>query len=223
MKAIVYMFLFLILLVGDLSMAFDKSQVKEVSFETTDGGRIVANQYGKGKYGVILAHGAIFNKESWHPFASTLADQGFCVLSIDFRGYGKSISGSNGKVLYEDVLGAVRYLDSIGAEKISAIGGSMGGGAVAQAAVVAEEGTFFKVILLSPVPIKEPEKIKANEVIYIVSKDEKLMLTVEKQYKRVSQPKIMEVLEGDAHAQHIFKTSQASRLTELIVAVLNRP
>ncbi len=99
----------------------------------------------------------------------------------------------------------------------------MGGGAVAQAAVVAEEGTFFKVILLSPVPIKEPEKIKANEVIYVVSKDENLMLTVEKQYKRVSQPKIMEVLEGDAHAQHIFKTSQVLRLTELIVKALNNP
>ena len=99
----------------------------------------------------------------------------------------------------------------------------MGGGAVAQAAVEAEAGTFFKIILLSPVPVKEPEKINAGEVIYIASKGEKLMLTVEKQFKRVSQPKILEVLEGNAHAQHIFKTSQASRLTELIVAALNRP
>ena len=42
----------------------------------------------------MLAHGAIFNKESWAKQAQLLAKEGFAVLAIDFRGYGKSQAGS---------------------------------------------------------------------------------------------------------------------------------
>jgi len=36
-----------------------------VSFPTSDGGLVYADQYGKGDPGVVLAHGGRFNKESW--------------------------------------------------------------------------------------------------------------------------------------------------------------
>ena len=62
-----------------------------VSFPTDDGGVIFANVYGAGAKGLVLAHGgAIHNKESWTLQARELTAEGFHVLAIDFRGYGKS-------------------------------------------------------------------------------------------------------------------------------------
>ena len=63
---------------------------EEVSFETSDGGRIVANVYGEGEHAVVLAHGAVFDKESWDGLAGRLAKEGMRAIAIDFRGYGKS-------------------------------------------------------------------------------------------------------------------------------------
>ncbi|MFT7516691.1 MAG: alpha-beta hydrolase superfamily lysophospholipase [Myxococcota bacterium] len=65
---------------------------------------------------VVLAHGFIFNKESWSEQASTLANNGFQVLAIDSRGYGKSYGGEqtgSGSNLYLDVIAAVDYLLSL--------------------------------------------------------------------------------------------------------------
>lgn len=63
---------------------------EHVSFPTQDDGFIYGDLYGKGDRGVVLAHGARFNKESWAKQAWALSDAGFRVLAIDFRGYGKS-------------------------------------------------------------------------------------------------------------------------------------
>jgi len=202
-------------------MASDQALYKEISFPTADKGNIVANLYGKGEHAVILAHGAIFDKESWHPLALTLSEQGFMVLSIDFRGYGKSVAGSKKNALDEDVTGAVNFLKSMGIKKISLIGGSMGGGAVAKAASEARDGDLHRIILLSPVPVDNPEKIKADRLLYIASRDERMMPAIREQYNRAPQPKDLELLDGNAHAQHIFKTDQAQILTGLIIKFLS--
>ena len=115
-----------------------------VSFTTQDKGQIYANLYGQGKRGVVLAHGGRFNKESWDKQARALARAGFCVLALDFRGYGKS-SGPGQEdplsaPLYQDVLAAVRYLRKSGAKSVAVIGGSMGGGAAAEASIQARNG-----------------------------------------------------------------------------------
>jgi pimeloyl-ACP methyl ester carboxylesterase len=202
-------------------LASNQDLYKEISFLTTDKGNIVANLYGKGDHAVVLAHGAIFNKESWHHLAVTLSEHDFMVMSIDFRGYGKSVAGSKKKALDEDVTGAFNYLKSKGAKKISLIGGSMGGGAVAQAATMAQKGNLYRVILLSPVPIGNPEQIKADKLLFIASKDERMMPRIQEQYNRAPQPKTLELLEGNAHAQHIFNTDKAQRLTDMIIKFLS--
>ncbi|MCY3730875.1 MAG: alpha/beta hydrolase, partial [Rhodospirillaceae bacterium] len=66
---------------------------REVSFPTSDGGVIFANLYGEGAHAVLLAHGAVFEKQSWDAVARQLAAAGYRVLAIDFRGYGKSRAG----------------------------------------------------------------------------------------------------------------------------------
>jgi len=103
------------LMVAQLAMTFpaDASHLPiEVSFATADGGEVYADLYGQGVHGVVLAHGAAFDKESWRPLAERLSAHGEQVLAIDFRGYGKSRAGSKPDGLDEDVLAAVRYLPS---------------------------------------------------------------------------------------------------------------
>jgi esterase/lipase len=217
-----YLVVFIIIYCIILSQAFAfqrAEQFHEVSFETADGGIVFVNMYGEGDHAVVLAHGAIFNKESWDTLARFLSSKGLRVLAIDFRGYGKSKPGSKGRSLYEDISAAVRYLHHEGSKRVSVIGGSMGGGAAAQAAIKASEGEIDRLILLSPVPIQSPDLIKGNK-LFIASEDERLVSTIKEQYKNAPEPKELVVLKGSAHAQHIFKTEQSEQLTGLIFGFL---
>ena len=117
--------LFMILLLGATAVA-----QQSVSFPTSDGGLIHADEYGNGSRGLVLAHGARFNKASWARQAPVFAAAGYRVLAIDFRGYGQSRGPLNGKAaadpLAQDVLAAVRYLKETGASTVSVIGVSVG-------------------------------------------------------------------------------------------------
>ena len=205
-----------------LVSATQPPQPRNVSFETADGARIVADIYGQGTDGVVLAHGAAFDKESWKPLAEVLAGQGHIVMAIDFRGYGASTPGREDKALYQDVLAAVRYLRVKGATSVAVVGASMGGGASARAAVAAKAGDINRLLLLSPVTIADPESMKAGRVLYVASRDEPLAPSIQQQFARAPQPKRLELLDGSAHAQNIFVTDQAARLTALIVEFLDR-
>ena len=79
--------------------------VEAVSFPTKDGGAVHADVYGSGERGVVLAHGMRFDKGSWKVQATALAQEGFLVAAIDFRGYGKS-RGEPESAKYLDVLAA---------------------------------------------------------------------------------------------------------------------
>ena len=221
MEAFVIGFIIICLIVlGQASQIKMVEQFREVSFPTADGGTIFANIYGKGNRAIVLAHGAVFNKESWDTFARKLSSKGFRVLAIDFRGYGKSKAGSKGgRALYEDILAAVHYLQHEGSKHVSVIGASMGGGAAAQAVVKASEGEIDRLILLSPVPINNPELIKFNK-LFIASEDERLVQRIKQQYEKAPEPKKLVLLRGSAHAQYIFKTDQSERLTNLILKFL---
>jgi len=193
------------------------SSPQDVSFASADGGMIDADLYGQGTRGVVFAHGAIFNKQSWAPLARRIAALGYRALAIDFRGYGKSRAGSEGSALDQDVIAAVRWLHAQGVKSVSVVGGSMGGGAAGEAATEVKRGEIDKLVLLSPMPIADPGQLKANAILYIASRDEGLASTVRQQYAKAPQPKQLELLEGSAHAQNIFATAQAQRLSDIIV------
>src|SRR3954471_17833097 len=58
--------------------------------------KIEADLYGHGSRAVVLAHGGRFGKESWKEQASTLANAGFLMLALRFRGDGLNPDGSPG-------------------------------------------------------------------------------------------------------------------------------
>jgi len=195
-------------------------QPTEVSFSTADGGEIHALLYSSGEHAVVLAHGGVFNKESWTPLAPRLAEAGMQVLAIDFRGYGLSKPGSHGKNLYLDIIAAVSYLKEHGATRVSVLGASMGGGAAERAATFAAPGEIDRLILLAPAAIPKPEEIQANRILYITSEGDPSVDRTRQQYENAPEPKSLKILPGDAHAQHIFKTEQAEALIDLILAAL---
>jgi len=119
-----------VILLFATSFANSKDKFELIEFTTEDGGSIQGALFkASTKKVVIFAHGAIFNKESWYFLAEKFQDQGVSALSIDFRGYGNSKSGSTNKKSY-DILGAISYLKGKGFSDINIIGGSMGGAAV---------------------------------------------------------------------------------------------
>ena len=190
---------------------------RHVSFDTADGGHIVADLYGQGADAVVLAHGAAFNKESWKVQAEALAARGRLVLAIDFRGYGRSTAGREDKALYQDVLAAIRYLRAQGAATVGVVGASMGGGASARAAVAARAGEIDRVLLLSAVAIPDPQDMKAGRFLFVASRDEPLAPSVKEQFAKAPEPKRIEWIDGAGHAQNIFNTDQAARLMAVIM------
>jgi len=193
---------------------------RDVSFASSDGGMVDADLYGQGDRGVVFAHGAIFNKQSWAPLAKRIADAGMRALAIDFRGYGKSRAGRQGDALDLDVMAAVRWLHAQGVKSVSVVAGSMGGGAAGQAATEMSKGEIDKLILLSPMPIEDPGQLKANAILYIASRDETLAAAVRQQFAQAPQPRKLILLDGSAHAQNIFATAQEQHLTDIIVNYL---
>ena len=193
---------------------------KEVSFVTDDQATIYAEYQKRGSHAVLLAHGAIFNKESWGKFEQDLLAQNYTVLAIDFRGYGKSTLGNQSRTLYKDILAGVQFLKAEqGISKITLLGASMGGAAAAKANVHAISGNIDQLILLSPASIFQPEKLN-GQLLFIASADEYLAKVLRTSFAKAPQPKELKLIPGSAHAQHIFKTSQAELLTQIILDFL---
>lgn len=198
-----------------------------VSFPTTDGGRIYADLYGDGERGVVLAHGGVFDKGSWADQARVLAEAGFRVLAIDFRGRGQSrgpgMSSSVGiRPHYLDVLAAVHYLREAGARSVSVVGGSIGGGAAAQAAIEAPPGEIDRLVLLAHAAVEQPERIPGRK-LFISSGGDPRLPGIREQYEQAPEPKELVILPGSAHAQHIFATEDGAQLMSEILRFLSAP
>jgi len=203
---------------------------RHVSFPTQDGGIVYADVYGEGERAIVLAHGGRFNKESWSTQSKALADAGFRVVAIDFRGRGRSKGGPGSASRNDgaefDVLAAVRYLRRTGAKSVSVVGASFGGWAAGRAAVLAP-GEIDRIVLLAAT-VEHPERLTGRK-LFILARDDfsgggvPRLPAVRKQYERAPEPKELVILKGSAHAQFIFKTDQGERLMREIVRFLSEP
>lgn len=202
---------------------------KTVSFPTEDGGLVYADVYGEGDRSVVLAHGGRFNKESWEKQARNLATAGFCVLALDFRGYGKSKgpgdSAPMSAPLYLDVLAAVRYLRKSGAKTVAVVGGSMGGGAAGAASIASRPGEIDRLVFLGAYPDGPAEKLKCRSLFMVArddaNEDGPRLPKIRTQYEKAPEPKELIILDGSAHAQFLFQTDQADRVMREILRFLS--
>ena len=208
------------------------TQPVTVTFETPDGAVVEGLLSGDGPACVVLAHGGSFNKESWAAQARVLVENGFRVLAIDFRGYGKSRGPGQEDVytapLYNDVLGAVRYLHEHGAKTVSVVGGSLGGSAVAGATARCEPGAIERVVLLGARPGDSPEKMTGRKLFIAAEGDTTgdgtpRIIRIREQYELVPEPKQLIVVDGTAHAQQLFATGHSERVMNEILEFLKAP
>lgn len=209
------------------ALAAEQAPSQLVRLTTSDGGQIEADVYGSGPRGVVLAHGGRFNKGSWARQAKALAEAGFRVVAIDFRGYGKSTGPGQQDVftapLHLDVLAAVDYLRGNGAKTVAGIGGSLGGAAAA-AAAADRPGALDRLVLLGSTPDVAPETLTLPK-LYIATKDDASgdgprLPRLQKHFDLAPEPKELILLDGSAHAQYMFDTPLAERIMREIVRFL---
>ncbi|HEY2858016.1 MAG TPA: alpha/beta fold hydrolase [Terracidiphilus sp.] len=200
-----------------------------VSFATSDGGLIFANLYGSGERAVVLVHGGQFDKESWDPQAKVLVAAGFRVLALDLRGYGRSRGPGDtdpmSAPLGLDVLAAVRYLHAAGAKSVSVVGASMGGWAAGDASIASKPGEIDRVVLLGAAPGGPADKLK-SATLFLVARDDSdgdgpRLPGIRAQYDKAPQPKELIIVDGSAHAQHLFHTEQGERVMREILRFLS--
>jgi predicted TIM-barrel fold metal-dependent hydrolase/pimeloyl-ACP methyl ester carboxylesterase len=205
---------------------------ESVSFPTADGGRIEADAYGSGTHAVVLAHGGRFDKESWADQARALAETGFRVLALDFRGHGGSRGpGAEDPLaapLHEDVLAAVRHLRAGGARTVSVIGASMGGSAAAEASAAGGPGAIDRLVVLGAPPGSRPEELRSR-LLVVAARDDVGPLdrprlpAILAAYERAPEPKELRLVDGAAHAQFLFQSDQAAAVMEAVQSFLAAP
>jgi alpha-beta hydrolase superfamily lysophospholipase len=104
-------------------------------FRTSAGAVLVGVVLGRGRTGLVLAHGRGGDLCEWLPQGQAFARQGYRVLAFNFEGYGDSQPGSGPDARIDtDVVAAAEQLRRRGAPSIVLIGSSMGATAVLSAA-----------------------------------------------------------------------------------------
>lgn len=194
-----------------------------VSFPTPDHGVVYADIYGKGTTALVLAHGGRFDKESWRPQAERFADEGYLVLALDFRGRGNSVGGPNWNPnvdrdygVHHDVVAAVNYLRQSGVQEIAIVGASFGGWASARAVNELDSGVISKLVVIAS-PIDSPDLLTVP-TLFITSRGDfrgngiPRLPEIKASFDEIASPKQLVVLDGDAHAQYLFRSDQAERL-----------
>jgi pimeloyl-ACP methyl ester carboxylesterase len=201
-----------------------------IVLHTQDGATLQATLYGQGPHGVVLAHGGRFNKESWDPQARALSDHGFRVIAFDFRGVGQSHGPGDSDFFTPnrryDVLAAARYLKENGATSVSIVGGSLGGGFAADAALDSP-GTFDRIVFLSATPGGELERLGGRKLFIMarndISGDGPRLPGFMAAYGKTAPPKQLILLDGSAHAQFLFQSDQSERVMGEILKFLSAP
>lgn len=192
-----------------------------LTFPTADGGEIEGALFSKsaGRV-VILFHGQVFNKESWFEFARILNAAGVDAFCVDFRGYGRS-SAPSARDFPADVRGAIEAMRARGYRKIGLLGGSLGGAAILGALGPETPPEVDRVAILAGFGpgIASPTVDK----LFVAAEGDPAFDRLREAFEKSTEPRRLEILEGNLHAQHLFKGDQAARLTAILKDFFTRP
>jgi pimeloyl-ACP methyl ester carboxylesterase len=101
--------------------------------QTADGVRLYAVEAGSGKTTIVLAHGGSGDLCDTLPYATQLIAAGYRIVTLDFRGSGRSgRPAKNWLALGRDFAAAVAHARATGAERVFLVGHSRGGAAIVQ-------------------------------------------------------------------------------------------
>lgn len=209
---------------------------RAVSFESSDGVKIEGRLFGEGDVGVVLSHMLPADQTSWWDFAQTLAGRGYMALTYDFRGYcpGGAAGCSKGTkdvaAIWQDVMGAIRFLRSQGAVRIVLMGASMGGTASLIAA--AEEGSGVRAVITLSAPMSIEGLVADAGVLTRITAAKLFVAGVgdptgaadaaQQLYDRSPPPKRLEILPSNDHGTDLLTGSQGGILSTLMLGYVDQ-
>jgi hypothetical protein len=158
--------------------------------------------------GIVFVPGVDLSKKSWYFLATHFQKKN--IASITLRGKRES-----------DVLRGINYLKDKGIRKIALIGGSLGGGTVMRMCAKYNNINVDKVVamgLIDGAPIND-SKIHKLFIVTEEDPDGSYKQTIDL-YNRSSDPKTLEVYEGSAHAQQIFRSKDRKKSLKLIFSFI---
>ena len=212
----------------------DLSGSRAVAFESRDGVTLEGRLFGDGSTGVVLSHMQPADQRSWFAFASRLADQGYLVLTYDFRGYCPGGDGgcSQGELqisaIWQDVLGAIDFIRSQGATTVALVGASMGGTASLVAA--GQEGADVAVVVTLSAPTSIEgldadaallQRVDANKLFIAGVGDAAAAASAEQLYEIAPPPKgPPEIVPADDHGTDLLTGSRGEAVQRIIETYL---
>lgn len=202
-----------------------------VTFTTQDGITLRGHIYGSGNWGVVLSHMYPADQTSWTAIAEKLAQEGYLVLTYDFRSYGES-GGSKDIVLIDrDVLAAVNCLRTAGASDIVLVGASMGGTASLMTATTFQAMSSVRLAgvatLSAPV---EFEGLSATgavptlvvPLLFIAAEDDVGAEGARKLEELSSNKGDLQIVPGSDHGTDLFSGAQADTVWRLLLGFLQQ-
>ena len=203
-----------------------------ITFSTVDGVRLAGRLFGPAdaRAGIVLAHMLPADQRSWYPFAERLAEQGYRVLTFDFRGYCPGGDGgcSDGPKQVDaaptDLRAAVDRLRAEGVERVGIAGASMGGTAALLVAADDPRGIPAVVTLSAPQAIEHlavgPEVLAqgtgAKLFIAGLGDPSGAVAAADALSAMSPQPAHEEILTDDAHGTDLLASAQGERVQEMI-------
>ncbi len=175
-----------------------------VSGDEVSVGETTAIVWGEGgrRQGVVLAHGAAYDADSWEDQGRTLEENGVLALAVE-------------DTRSRNLRSAVEYLkEEYDVRDVVLIGASAGAGQVLQVAREAPE-EISQIILLSGTG--EVSDLGEYPKLFVASEGEGIAEEVRRMAGRApgNQNEAL-ILSGDAHAQAIFQTGEGDRLMQTI-------
>lgn len=191
-------------------------------FRSVDGFLLDGELFGTGSKAVVLAHMFPADRSSWATFARELADNGYLVLTFDFRGYGKSQGSKDIFLLDRDIRGAIRYLNTTKQPRtIALVGASMGGTAAVIAASTAEVAGVAT--LSAPAQFKglDAEAVVASveaPKLFLASVDDRAATdAAQSLFRKSSDPSAdLRLVSGDSHGTDMLNSPQGEEVIKLL-------
>lgn len=171
------------------------------------GAERVGTVFGSGSCGVVFSHGAVFDKESWYPQARAVAERGHVAFPIDLEEFSAA-----------EVMSAVEYLRSErDVDRIVLVGASAGGPPVLEASATVEEPIRGTVALAAAGGSEYASQLRGRSLFVVAEGDSGSRNRTESMHEDAPDPTALELIDGDAHAQHIFDTEHGDDLLALLL------
>lgn len=192
-----------------------------ISFISDDGIALSGLWYGKGDAVVILSHQYDLDQAAWAELAGRLADEGYGVLTYNFRGYPPSAGARDIGAIGHDLDAAIAVARAHGATKLALVGASMGGIATVPAAVAAKPEAY--VILSAPLGFAgltaddAPLRASPAAKLFINTEADAYIADTRHMIEIAAQPKDSEFYAGSQHGMSMLAGPHGAEVSDRIV------